>query len=129
MTFVYIMMDIGILVLIVGLRIILGKKYKLKRRKRVNVERSASKFSNKELYKQAEADKQSDISSANIGIYAPALNDYAFNSSNKSKGYRFRSNPHYEHQLVQREADRMSRRTEAFMVHQSMMNNNHFNGF
>lgn len=128
MTFVYIMMDIGILVAIVALRIILGKKYKLKRYKRVNVERSASKFSNKDLYKQAEADKQSD-SSLNIGVYAPALNDYAFNSSNKSKGYRFRSNPHYEHQLVQREADRMSRRTEAFIAHQSMMNNNHFNGF
>ncbi|MBO5576842.1 MAG: hypothetical protein ILA17_07835 [Ruminococcus sp.] len=128
MTFVYIMMDIGILVAIVALRIILGKKYKLKRHKRVNVERSASKFSNKDLYKQAEADKQSD-SSLNIGVYAPALNDYAFNSSNKSKGYRFRSNPHYEHQLVQREADRMSRRTETFMAHQSMMNNNHFNGF
>ena len=126
MTFVYIMMDIGILFAIVALRVILGKKYKLKRREKINVERSAKKFQNKELYKQAE-EQQSDAST--IGVYAPAMNDYAFNNSNKTKGYRYKSNPHYEHQLVQREADRMSRRTEAFMIHQAMMNNNHFNNF
>lgn len=127
MTFVYILMDIGILAAAIFLKIVLGKKIKLKSRKRMNVERSASKFKNKELYKQAELEKE--VNERNIGAYAPALNDYSYNSSYKSKGYKFQSNPHYEHQFVQREAERMARRTETFMVHQSMINNNHFNGF
>ena len=125
MNVIYIIIDICIVIGSVFAVKAVKKKIDTKNKRRVNVVHSTDRFKNTKLYEEAESSTE-HLETSN---YRPALNDFDCVRVSADKSYHYKTNPQYEHEQMREQSERMMRRTENFMMHQAMMQNNHFNGF
>lgn len=120
MNIIYTLMDIGIIAGVIAIVKIMKIKSVRRNTEKHRAVRSARGFSNEALY--------GDVEQREIGEYAPAMNDYAVNTTSGGSNYRYKVNPHSDYiTSPQAEASRFVRRTEEMIMQQSMINNHHLN--